>query len=412
MTMIDEKSLEHLLARAAEEIDVPVDGAAGIEAAAESLERRVLRLLRPAEETGDEGDDHTARTARTRRAYRVAAVAASVLVAGLIAAATLGHVGSSGPRSPSAAQITQSKTAVGDRQSAAGAARGAGQAAAAEKSPSTSPGRALSGAGTPGALGSLLPPNTGSSAGTPGSVARQTGSSGSDVAGPKIESTGSMDLTVPNLDTAVSALTTLVAGDGGFVAAEQTQSASPGVPASGTVTLQVPQTSFSALVDQVKRLGVSSQVSTKQVDVTGQYVDLQAQITALRATQQQYLTIMTKAQSIGDILAVQQQLDSINSQLQQVEGELNLLDSQTAYGTLTVALTEPGPKLAPAPAPKPAPKPPTGLAAAWGSARHGFADGVYWVVRQTGGLAFLILLAGLLYLLGRVGRRGLRRLAL
>ncbi len=93
-----------------------------------------------------------------------------------------------------------------------------------------------------------------------------------------------------------------------------------------------------------------------------------------------------------------------------MEGELNLLDSQTAYGTLIVALTEPGPK--PAPAPKPAPKPPTGLAAAWGSARHGFADGVYWVVRQTGGLAFLILLAGLLYLLGRVGRRGLRRLAL
>lgn len=155
---------------------------------------------------------------------------------------------------------------------------------------------------------------------------------------------------------------------------------------------------------------MSSAVSTKQLDVTGQYVDLQAQITALRATQAQYLTIMSKAQSIGDILAVQQQLDSINSQLQQVEGELQLLDSETTYGTLTVDLTEPGPK--PLPAPKPAPKPPAGLAAAWDSARHGFANGVYWVVRQTGGLAFLILLAGLLYLLGRIGWRGLRRLAL
>jgi hypothetical protein len=395
MTMIDEKSLEDLLARAAEGIEIPVDGAARIEAAAERLERRSLRAARPAGDAGDaddEGGDHTARTVRSRRSYRVPPVAASVVVAGLIAAVTLGHVGSSGSGSPPAALK----------------ALGGARAAAHAPSDAFLPGSAI--AAQKQTAAALAPSRSAGGYGAAGVVAPLTGPSSSDVAGPKIESTGSMNLTVPHLGAAVSALTTLVSGDGGFVAAEQTQSASPGVPASGTVTLQAPQTSFSTLVDQVQRLGVSSAVSTKQVDVTGQYVDLQAQITALRATQQQYLTIMTKAQSIGDILAVQQQLDSINSQLQQVEGELNLLDSQTAYGTLTVELTEPGPK--PAPAPKPAPKPPIGLAAAWGSARHGFADGVYWLVRQTGGLAFLVLLAGVLYLLGRVGWRGLRRLAL
>jgi hypothetical protein len=390
MTMIDENSLEQLLACAAEEFEVPLDGAARIEAAAERLERRSLRPARPAAAADEGGTRRAGRALRPRNPYRVAAAAASILAAGLIGAATLGHLGSSGPASPMVRHV-----AVGALNGAAGQAYRAAHAGAAP------------GDGGQLAQDQLKIP---SASGTPGKAASQTGPSSGYVGGPKIESTGSMNLTVPHLDQAVSALTTLVSGDGGFVAAEEAQSASPGAPASGTVTLQVPQTAFSTLVDQVKRLGVSSSVSTKQVDVTGQYVDLQAQVTALRATQQQYLTIMTRAQSIGDILAVQQQLDSINSQLQQVEGELHLLDSQTAYGTLTVDLTEPGPK--PAPAPKPAPKPPTGLAAAWGSARHGFADGVYWVVRQTGGLAFLILLAGVLYLLGRVGRRGLRRLAL
>ena len=393
MTMIDERSLEQLLARAAEEIRVPVDGATRIEAEVVGLERRSRRAAAPAAEV----DEHRARTVRPKRPYRVAAVAASVLVAGLIAAVTLDRAGSPPPAARTAA-------AQRSRPVHAPAANASAEAALQQQA----------GAGVPslqGALAPAVPPGRApSGAGTPGPVSPQAAPPSIDVAGPKIESTGSMNLTVPHLDAAVSALTTLVSGDAGFVAAEQTQSASPGAPASGTVTLQVPQTSFSTLVGQVKRLGTSSAVSTKQVDVTGQYVDLQAQVTALRATQQQYLTIMTRAQSIGDILAVQQQLNSINSQLQQVEGELHLLDSQTTYGTLTVDLSEPGPK--PAPAPKPAPKPPTGLAAAWGSARHGFADGVYWVVRQTGGLAFLVLLAGLLYLLGRIGRRGLRRLAL
>lgn len=410
MTMIDEKSLEQLLGWAAEEIEVPADGAARIEAAAERLERRAARVARrrpvvTGEGGAGEGDGHRGRIVRLSRSQRVAAVAAAVVAAGLIASAALGLASSSGSSSLQAAQGPAGSAVVH------GAARGGADAAEPKNAdvPASHQEPRSGGVGLGGAAGAPAPGAPAAGATGAGGPRQDAGSSGIDVAGPRIESTGSMNLTVPHVDPAVAALTSLVDGDGGFVASEQTQSASPGEPASGTVTLQVPQKSFSALVGQVRRVGAASAVSTKAVDVTGQYVDLQAQITALRATQGQYLTIMTKAQSIGDILAVQQQLDSIDSQLQQVEGELHLLDAGTSYGTLTVDLSEPGPK--PVAAPKAA-KPPTGLAAAWGSARHGFADGVYWVVRQTGGLAFLILLAGLLYLLGRVGWRGLRRLAL
>ena len=67
------------------------------------------------------------------------------------------------------------------------------------------------------------------------------------------------------------------------------------------------------LLGRAQRGAVARQVSeltTKATDVTAQYVDLQSQITALEASRQQYLTIMTKASSIGDVLAVQAQLDT------------------------------------------------------------------------------------------------------
>ena len=97
---------------------------------------------------------------------------------------------------------------------------------------------------------------------------------------------------------------------------------------------------FSAVLKQAQQYGKTSNVSTKATDVTGQYVDLQAQITALQASRQQYLTILAKATSIGDILAVQEQLDSIQSQIEQLQGQLQVLTSETSYSTLNVTVNE------------------------------------------------------------------------
>ena len=50
----------------------------------------------------------------------------------------------------------------------------------------------------------------------------------------------------------------------------------------GSVTLQVPVDNFAAVLKQAQALGKTSDLTTKATDVTGQYVDLQARIAALR----------------------------------------------------------------------------------------------------------------------------------
>jgi hypothetical protein len=154
----------------------------------------------------------------------------------------------------------------------------------------------------------------------------------------RIEQAGSLNIRVAKgrFSATITKINTLAATYGGFVANTQTQSAdSSGNAPSGTVTVQVPVGSFSAILKEAQSLGQVSQLTTKATDVTGQYVDLQAQITALQASRQQYLTIMTKATTIGDVLAVQAQLDTLQSQIQQLQGQLGVLTSETAYSTLT-----------------------------------------------------------------------------
>ena len=173
---------------------------------------------------------------------------------------------------------------------------------------------------------------------------------------------------------------------------------------TGTVVLRVPEPTFGTVVTQVQRLGRTTSVSTTATDVTSQYVDLQARITALQASRQQYLTIMAQASSIGDILAVQSQLDTLQSQIEQLQGQLNLLNSETTYGALTVSLSEAGHT-----PPPPAPHPSSGLGRAWSASVHGFVSGFEWLLRIAGPTLFILLCLAALAVLGRWAWRATRR---
>jgi hypothetical protein len=226
----------------------------------------------------------------------------------------------------------------------------------------------------------------------------------------KVEQSGTLGLRVPagHVSKVVDNLNSLAGANGGYVTSSTV--GSNGITTSGlqtgSITLEVPQAKFSAVLNAAKREGTVESVSTKTIDDTGKYVNLQSQITALNASRQQYLTIMTHADSIGDILSVQAQLNSIETQLQKLQGQVQLLDSQTAYATLHVSVSEAPSKS------KHASTKDSGLVSAIKGSVHGFVRAVEETVRLIGPVLFGLL--ALFFLLGiaRVARRYLRRRAL
>ncbi|HXW34008.1 MAG TPA: DUF4349 domain-containing protein, partial [Acidimicrobiales bacterium] len=222
----------------------------------------------------------------------------------------------------------------------------------------------------------------------------------------KIQESGSADLRVGRngLQRDVTQLSQLAGALGGFVADTEVQTGGgPGSsPPSASLTLEVPQSSFSALVGQLHTFGTVSSLDTKATDVTSQYVDLQARIAALASSQQQYETIMTKATSIGDILSVQSQLDDIQTQIEQLQGQLQVLDNETTYSSLAVSISEASASPVPGPTPEPA------LEHAWQEAVHGFLAGIEGLVEISGSLLFVLLLIAGVLLAGRFAWRHAR----
>jgi hypothetical protein len=219
----------------------------------------------------------------------------------------------------------------------------------------------------------------------------------------KVIKTGSVQIEVK--DGAVSAtlnrLATMATGLGGYVADSKT--AEGGDNPTGSVTLRVPVGTFENLVAGVRGLGTVRSLSSHGQDVTAQYSDIQAKLTALSATRDQLLTILHRATAIGDVLAVQDRINDVQTQIDQLQGQQKLLDDQTSYAALSVDVAQHG---APMPG---SPTPQSGLAKAWHDAVHGFAHGVETIIGHSGTALLILLIVVALFFAVRAGWPWLRR---
>lgn len=188
---------------------------------------------------------------------------------------------------------------------------------------------------------------------------------------------------------------------GGLVAAGQTAEA--GRTPSGSVTLRVPVARFEQVVEQVRGTGAEvSSASTSGQDVTAQYADLEAQLRTLTAARERFLTILGRASSIGDVLAVQQRVDDVTGRIDRLEGQRRVLAAQTDSATLEVSVSERTDAVVATPRR-------SGLEQAVHDAGRGFSTGVEALVRLSGRGALLLLCLGAAYGMARAGWRLTRR---
>lgn len=222
----------------------------------------------------------------------------------------------------------------------------------------------------------------------------------------KVISTGSVDLDAGqgSLDGFLARLDAIALHDGGFVSSSQVSAGNGDAlgRSTGEITVRVPQPRFDGLVTSVEALGHATSVVTNSQDVTSEYVDYQSQIAAAESSRAQYLAIMAKATTIAQILAVQAQLNTIESEIDQLEGQRNVLDNQAAYGTLTVHLN-PGVR------PVVPPVHSSSFTRAWHTSVDGFIAAVDGLVSGLGPALFALLCLLAVVVASRAGWRASRR---
>ena len=109
---------------------------------------------------------------------------------------------------------------------------------------------------------------------------------------------------------------------------------------SARLTARIPSEKLDGYLAGISKQSNVTRKSESTEDVTLQYVDLQSHKKALLAEQESLLSMMEQAESIEDIIAINEQLTDVRYQIESMESQLRTFDNQVSYSTVYLYIDE------------------------------------------------------------------------
>ena len=123
-----------------------------------------------------------------------------------------------------------------------------------------------------------------------------------------------------------------------------------------TITIGVPVEQFERALTRLRGLAVKVLDETASgEDVTNQFVDLQSQLTNLEATRDRIKSFLDDSQTVDEALRINQELSTVEAQIEQIKGQMNYLQDRSAFSTITINFEPVLPELVSTPTPTPVP---------------------------------------------------------
>jgi len=205
---------------------------------------------------------------------------------------------------------------------------GGPSAASGALAPAAGSARVAMGAGT-SAPQSLPAAGTGKPASTTALVA----------AADQIIYTAQLSIRVRDVGSATARATGITQAAGGYVSSE---TASAGSGATASIQLKIPVAGYPATLAQLESgLGTQLSLQEQAQDVTEEVADVGSQVTSDEAAIAALRALLSHAGSVGDLLSVQNQINTEESSLEAIQAQQRALADQTAYATVTLTILGP-----------------------------------------------------------------------
>ena len=163
----------------------------------------------------------------------------------------------------------------------------------------------------------------------------------------QIISQASLTVEVEDVGTAITELRAFVESVGGFI--EHVSTTDGPQPGRGSATIRVPAEQFNHTIDRIEAFGEVLGQSLGQTDVTGDAIDLAAQLRSERSAEASLLKLLDRAVSVSDVLTVERELGRVRANVERLQGQLDFIERSVALATITVTFALPPDPTAPAP---------------------------------------------------------------
>lgn len=108
-----------------------------------------------------------------------------------------------------------------------------------------------------------------------------------------------------------------------------------------TITIKVPVAQFENMMNKLPEDGkvVEKKISTE--DVTGEIVDTKSRLEAKKQMRFKYLEFLKQSKNMAEVLQVQNEINSIQEQIESAAGRVAFLSNQSAMSTINLTFYQP-----------------------------------------------------------------------
>ncbi|MBQ9589184.1 MAG: DUF4349 domain-containing protein [Butyrivibrio sp.] len=160
----------------------------------------------------------------------------------------------------------------------------------------------------------------------------------------KLITTVNIDAETENFDETLALVDTKVKELGGYVESSNIYNGSSysgdNVSRDADITIRIPATKLDSFIETVDGNTNITNKSTNVEDVTLNYVDIESRKKALKAEEERLLEIVESAETVEDIITVEERLSDVRYQLESIESQLRTYDNKISYSTVNLAIEE------------------------------------------------------------------------
>ena len=151
----------------------------------------------------------------------------------------------------------------------------------------------------------------------------------------KLIRNGNITLEVQNLSAAETAAERWAKEFGGYIASSSTS------PKNAYFTVRIPSSNFDAAMETAGTFGTVKNRGVYTEDVSEQFYDTKTRLETRKVLRDKLNSYLRQATNMQDILKIERELNSVQSEIESMEGRLKRLNDQIDFSTISISFVLP-----------------------------------------------------------------------
>lgn len=156
----------------------------------------------------------------------------------------------------------------------------------------------------------------------------------------KIVKNASLSIKTKNYDKMMADIKQMIEQYGGYIEQSQEYNYDTDSDRNANMDVKIPADKLEAFIEELSQIGTITSKSISSEDITDSYIDVESRIKALEIEENTLLGLLKKAESLKDVIEIQDRLSEVRTDLESMKSKKQSYDGMVAYSGVSLNINE------------------------------------------------------------------------